>query len=237
MKRFVSILALLVLTLGVGSLNFVFSQEQEREEQRIINTIPGHVPLKVDVVNGGMKSSLEDVEIRVTNTGNRSIFFLDLDLAAAEEFAPRNRAGLWGLRFGDVGLYDFGKPIASILSDRPQTVSLRPGQSTVMEPDQRKSKRYVELTWKFMEEKGYTKDSKFVLELVLLRFEDGTGYVTRDGILMSDSGKQLSQPKSVRPAGLSYLPTETTPSKRMPRYLSLRLADRRRLIGQQYLCE
>lgn len=154
---------------------------QEEVESRIINKIPSHVPLRVEIRNGGLDSNLEDVEIKITNTGTRPIYYLSLTLASAEEFMPRNRVGLGtSLKIGNPKLADYSRSASHFETERANTVPFAPQDSRIFFI----AKQEAEGFWKVMNDKGYPTDSKLVLEIQNLSFGDRTGYFTRDAIEM-----------------------------------------------------
>lgn len=187
MKRFTSLFTCVafVLALGFGS----FALSQEKEEQRIINSVPSKVPIKIEIINGGMKSALEDIEIRITNTGNRVIYYLDLSLTSAEEFMPRHRVGATSIRLGNPKLGDYSQSVDHFLSERAATIPFEPSDSKSFSITKEKAAGF----WRVMQEKGYSPESKLVLELQTLSFGDRTGLFTRDAIEMP--GKKIIDPE------------------------------------------
>ena len=154
----------------------------EEVEQRIVNTIPSKVPLKIEIINGGMESALEDIEIRVTNIGKKAIFFANMGIASQEEFAPRNEVGFSSFQIGNVHISDFSRSFASMSSEVAATIPFAPGDRAVF----RMKKKQAELSWKLMKEYGYPDDSKLILYIDLLRFADGSGYMTPQAVDMPD---------------------------------------------------
>lgn len=178
--------------LAVCFSTVVFSQN--KKEQRIINTLPSKLPIKIEIINGGMKSALEEIEIRVTNIGKRPIYYLALNLASADEFMPRHRVGIsTRLTLGNLRLADFSRPPDYLASERANTTPFEPGETKAFGI----SKQEAYWFWKVMEEKGYSSKSKLVLEHITLSFGDGTGYMTPQAVEVTER-KEVS-PGSIKP--------------------------------------
>lgn len=170
MKANFSPISIFLLTICFTSL--VFSQDK-KEEQRIISTVASKIPLKVEFINNGMKTRLEDIRIKVTNIGEKAIYYAGFGVASAEEFAPRERVGFSSFQIGNGRLSDFSKSFDSLEAERAATTPFEPGDSVVF----RIKKKEAELSWRLMKELGYPDDSKLVFEVSLLRFSDGSGYM------------------------------------------------------------
>ena len=155
---------------------------QEKEDQRIINKIPTKVPLKIEIINGGMNSALGDLEIRITNKSKLPIYYFSLSLGSEEEFAPRERVGLTALKFGNFRLSDFSQSFDSLEAERAATAPLNPGETFSFGID----KKMVEPFWNLMEERGLSRKSRITLEFSHLRFGDGTGYTSMSAVDMAD---------------------------------------------------
>ena len=155
---------------------------QQKEPQRIINTIPLKVPVKVEIINGGMMSPLDAIEIKVTNIGTKPIYFFDMSISTEKEFAPRNYVGFSSFRIGNVRLYDFSRPFDSLTAERAETTPFESGETAVF----RITKKEAELSWKLMMDYGYPQNSRLIFYMTHLRFGDGTGYVTPQAVEMSD---------------------------------------------------
>lgn len=167
----VTLFVLLVVAVFSPSM---FSQDIEKEPQRIVNTIPAKVPIQVEFVNGGMKSALDDIEIRITNTGKKSICYLSVSISSEKDFAYRLGVGFSSFRIGNGRLSNFSQPIEALAAERDETTPLEPGGKASF----RMKKQEAELSWKLMMDYGYPRDSRLKLYLTFLRFGDGSGYAT-----------------------------------------------------------
>jgi len=172
----------LVLAMTIALGLHAFSQADVSEEQRIINTIPSKVPVKIEFINGGMRSALYKIEIRVTNVGKKTIYFMSLGVASEKEFTPRNSVGFSSFHIGNASVSDFSRPFASLKTERDATVPFVPGETRSFWI----KRKEAELSWKLMKDYGYPADAKLILYSDLVRFEDGTGFMSADAVDMPD---------------------------------------------------
>lgn len=156
---------------------------QDIEPQRIVNTIPSKVPIKIEFINGGMKSALEDIEIRVTNIGKKSIYYLGLNVSSEKDFQYRHGVGFADFQIGNRSFSDFSRPFATLEAERSETTPFKPGDVIVLQI----SKKQAELSWKLMMDYGYARDSRLKLCMSILRFEDGTGFATPQAVEMPEA--------------------------------------------------
>jgi hypothetical protein len=108
------------------------AQSPEKEEREVEDKIPKHLPIKVkikkpeklkDSQNGDWFS---DLEVEVTNTGSKPIYFLSIALSLPDVLAEDGRSYGYKLHYGRVVLADFGEPV------RPDDVPIRPGESVIV---------------------------------------------------------------------------------------------------------
>lgn len=141
----------------------------------VVVTIPARVPVRAEVRNAERVADpsnglwLRELEVEVTNTGRKPVYFVSLLLL----LPGAKLAGLqpvYNLKFGPSHLASF-TAVA-----RPEDVGLAPGQSVVLKvPEDRAA------AWEKFKAKGVTTEPRqFVLALHQLNFGDGTGYAGRD---------------------------------------------------------
>jgi len=142
----------------------------------VASTVPARLPLKVVVKNQERLADpknerwLRDLEVEVTNTGSKSVYFVSLLLLLPGAKLGRLQP-VYNLRFGNSHLGSF-TAIA-----RPDDVPLVPGESVVIKVPDRDA-----ATWENWKARGEATDpQKLVLVLHQLNFGDGTGYAGRDG--------------------------------------------------------
>jgi hypothetical protein len=150
----------------------VAGQERARA---VVNALPARLPLKAVVKNRELVADpknerwLRDLEVEVTNTGSRPVYFVSLLLllpgAKLSGLQP-----VYTLRFGSPDLGSF-TAIA-----RPEDVPLAPGESAVIKVSEAEA-----ATWEKWRARGAATDPReLVLVLHQLNFGDGTGLVGRD---------------------------------------------------------
>ena len=151
----------------------VAGQERARA---FVNTLPARLPLKAAVKNRERVADpqnerwLRDLEVEVTNTGSKPVYFVSLLL-----LLPGAKMGgvqpVYKLKFGSPELGSF-TAIA-----RPEDVPLAPGESAVV-----KVPEIDAVKWEKWKARGAATDpQKLVLVLNRLNFGDGTGFVGQDG--------------------------------------------------------
>jgi len=148
-------------------------QERVRE---VVVALPARLPLKAEVKNLERVADpengrwLRDLEVEVTNTGRKPVYFVSLLL-----HLPGAKLGglppVFKLRFGSPSLGSY-TAVA-----RPEDVPLAPGESAVIKVPESEA-----VKWGRWKAKGVATDpEKLVLQLHQLNFGDGTGIVGREG--------------------------------------------------------
>ena len=71
-----------LVSIAIFSLLFIFSAGQNIFGQltKVENKVPKKVPIKIEVKNYDSEDWVKDLEIKVTNTGDKPIYFLHLNL-------------------------------------------------------------------------------------------------------------------------------------------------------------
>jgi len=162
----------------------------------VVNALPPRLPLKVVVKNRELVADpknerwLRDLEVEVTNTGSRPIYFVSLLL-----LLPGAKMGglqpVYKLRFGNPALGSF----AAVA--RPEDVPLAPGASAVVKVSEGEA-----LMWEKWRSRGAaTEPQKLVLVLHQLNFGDGTGLVGQDGRQMPNPNAGRRRQAAHRPRG------------------------------------
>lgn len=135
----------------------------------IENKIPKNVPIKVEFENQDSSDWAQELEIKVTNTGKKPIYFLLLFLIMKEEELDGFPVG-YALRYGSDHLYSSGESLA-----QDEDSAILPNESHIFKIEKntaeaRKGKR---------EKDGFSDDiQKATLKLALLNFGDGTGIMS-----------------------------------------------------------
>ena len=179
--------SLIVLVVSVSFLAAVFgimsgaAQTPEKEEREVEDKIPKHLPIKVKVKKEKEKKLkdsendewLRDVEVEVTNTGTKPIYFLEIRLRVPNVFTDSEKDTGYNLYYGRPELIRLGEPV------RPDDVPLKPGETiTLGVPDIENEM----VSWKHFRAKGrFRNPKKMYFKFILMNFGDGTGFIGPEG--------------------------------------------------------
>jgi hypothetical protein len=170
----VGLLSSLIVVCGMAASTAQSPVKQEREiEDKIPKRLPIRVKIKKPEKLKDLKNEdwLDDVEIEVTNTGTKPIYFLSIALSLPDVFADDGRSYGYKLRYGRVALADFGEPV------RPDDVPLQPGESITLMPPANHMHG-----WKGLRaDKEISNPKKLVFDFQEINFGDGTGFLGSDG--------------------------------------------------------
>src|SRR5438270_10781773 len=90
-----------LFTLIVWSITIAPSMAQSTmQERELEDKIPTHIPLKIKIKNYQGEHFLRDLEIEVTNTGDKPIYYLLLLLDLPEIVAPNGATVGYSLAYG-----------------------------------------------------------------------------------------------------------------------------------------
>lgn len=174
-------IALTTVVLMISSGQLASSQEQQassQEPQRETELVPpgqekkihigvrSDIPLKFEVKNLNSKTWAYDLEIDVTNTSEKPIYFFDisLELSHIRSFSG-GRCAYW-LHYGRGKLLDSSTPIEK------EDVPLLPGERHTFKLSQANAK-----DWDHMREKeGRPEPRLLEIHFRSINFGDGTGY-------------------------------------------------------------
>ena len=230
-QNFVPLTILFLLSVVVVC-GFVASRAQSPAEggREVVDKIPKHLPIKIkvkkekeekvkDLKNEGW---LGELEVEVTNTGTKPIYFLDIVLDLPDVFSPN------GVNIGYVLSYGRGELIALNEPVRPDDVPIKPGEVAVLSVPANLAE-----TWKRVRAKGaLTNPRKIEFSFYFINFGDGTGLVTRDGKPLPDikersanatcaGGDSAGEAASVKDPPRYYFPELASLASFLPRPASL----------------
>jgi hypothetical protein len=151
------------------------SQEIEEvspgKEKKLEDKIPAHLPIKVKVKNLNSKKWAHDLELEVTNTSDKPIYFLLLYINLPDVKSSEGHNIGFRLEYGRMELIEFTTPVE--FNDVP----IQPRGVHVFKI----SKPFAE-GWDYLREKENKREPKRVrLIFQLLNFGDGTGYADAGG--------------------------------------------------------
>jgi hypothetical protein len=156
------------------SIQIVLSRAQQQEstdvppgqEKQLKNTVPAHLPLKVKVKNLNSKKWMHDLEVEVTNTSDKPIYFLDFHIMLPEITSPSGNNIGFALRYGRIQLVDYTTPI------EPDDVPIQPGETHVFKVPESSANGWE--AFKTKENKPEPKKVRLIFQQI--NFGDGTGY-------------------------------------------------------------
>lgn len=175
-------LGLLIVLLGLAALAAVWqlphanAQEKNESEptgqgRKLSYQVPAYIPLKIEVRNAEKAHWMRDLEVEVTNTGDKPIYFLQFLVELPEVKSPNGNIVGYTLTYGSFEIMDF--------STRPRSEDepIQPGKSYVFKFPE----KWVE-DWEWAREKEVMADPH-QLSLVFhrLNYGDGTGFLGRHG--------------------------------------------------------
>jgi hypothetical protein len=151
-------------------LSFLLYREVRAQDEpvKLINEIPKHLPLKIEIENADKEDLLQELRIKVTNESDKPIYYLDffLEVADVEKTGGLNFAE--HLRFGRQEFENWDN-----LANRDDP-SLKKGESVILKVPESQIKGFGKL----LERHSFTKPRKFNLWFSNLNYGDGTGYHT-----------------------------------------------------------
>jgi len=170
-----------------GTLGTGVAQSEERE---FVDTTPKHLPIKVKIKKEkeqafkDLKNEkwVRDLEIEVTNTGDKPIYLLHFTLALPEvKDETGNNVG-FVLHYGRAELGDIKTKA------EPDDVPIKPGETYVFTITDGQV-----LGWEsYMKKHNKPLPKKVVLEFGTISFGDGTGFWATDGIPYPNPSKEES---------------------------------------------
>jgi hypothetical protein len=177
-----SLIALVMLVSLLAALFGIMSgaaQTPAKEERAVEDKIPKHLPIKVKVKKEEKLKDLEndewlkDVEVEVTNTGAKPIYFMEISLHLPNTLTDDERDTGYNLYYGHPELIRFEESV------RPDDVPIKPGETvTLTVPDIENEM----VSWKHFRAKGRLRNpKKMFFKFILMNFGDGTGFIGPEG--------------------------------------------------------
>lgn len=175
LKLTLPVVVLLAAFIGWCPVGVVSStaQSTQKEERELEDKIPKHLPLKVKVKNLKNEKWAHDLEIEVTNTSNKPIYYLFLIVSLPEVKSESNRTMGFQLIYGRSELVDFAASL------QPEDIPIRPGESYTLKIPERFSLGWEQFVTKRKLPKAEPK--KIKIRFGQLNFGDGTGFSLTDG--------------------------------------------------------
>lgn len=155
--------------------------EQADSSVRVIeDQIPTHIPIKVDLGNLEAEPLYRNLEVKVTNTSNKPIYYLELMIVLPDVQAPEGAATILPLRYGRTKLINFQEPI------KAEDVPIRPGESYVLKA----TEKYLGRLERYFDKIKFARSEIKTIQVAFqeLNFGDQTGYSTTGGIAIPNGG-------------------------------------------------
>lgn len=181
-------LSFLCFLLLVAVSGFVTSNAQSpsAEEREVVEKIPKHLPIKVKIKkpeklkDAKNEDWLGEVEVEVTNTGAKPIYYLHISVYMPDVFAPSGHNYGYGLTYGRAKLISLDEPVL------PDDVPIQSGETVILKVPADEAEG-----WKRGRMRGEVTNPKR-LEFIFdaLNFGDGTGFVGSDGRPLPEKKEQ-----------------------------------------------
>ncbi|HZH32590.1 MAG TPA: hypothetical protein VEY11_17630 [Pyrinomonadaceae bacterium] len=178
LKPTILAVVLLAAFLGLCAVGFVSStaQSTQKQERELEDKIPKHLPIKVKVRNLNNEKWARDVEVEVMNTGDKPIYYLRLSLFFVDVKMDTGDQIGFPLRYGRPEMVDIN--VRAI----PEDVPIQPGETYMF-----KASKGLAVGWeKFRNKHNKPHPKKVGLRFDALNFGDGTGFLTTDGLPVSN---------------------------------------------------
>jgi hypothetical protein len=142
-------------------------------ERVIENQLPRHLPIKVELKNLDKEPLLRNLEVKVTNTSHKPIYFLELVIALPDVLFDDGYPAGFSLWYGRTELIEFSEPL------QPEDTPIKPGESYVFKIPEKKLGGFESyIAKRNLTHSGIKKVHLFFQHL---NFGDGTGFSTTGG--------------------------------------------------------
>ncbi|HEX9927054.1 MAG TPA: hypothetical protein VGB02_00795 [Pyrinomonadaceae bacterium] len=135
------------------------------EPVKLINELPKHLPLKIEIENADKEDLLRELRLKVTNESNKPIYYLDFFLEVAD---VEKTSGLNFIEYFWFGDREFRRGKFASEKDIP----LKKGESAILKVPEDRVKGFNRM----LERYSFTKPRRFILQFSHLSYGDGTGY-------------------------------------------------------------
>src|SRR5215218_2441055 len=136
------------------------------QEKQLYTNLRAHIPLKFKVDNLNSKRWAHELQIEVTNTSKKPIYFFHFFVTLPEITGSTGSLVAFWKYYGRAKLVDFATPL------EPDDVPLQPGQKYTFNLTEAEAN-----AWDYMRDKeGKPEPTKVVIEFQSINFGDSTGY-------------------------------------------------------------
>src|SRR5205085_8136367 len=148
------------------------AQSDEQSQKKVKNLIPSHIPIKVKIKHLEITKKMREIEIEVTNTAAKPIYYINQWLFLTGERSDNNAYIAMQFRYGRVELSDFQTEVTS------EDVPLNPGETIVLKMLDDQAEWWEE----FRVRRNRPNPFDFELKFSRLVFGDHTGFAGFQGI-------------------------------------------------------
>jgi hypothetical protein len=166
------------------------AQSPAKEEREVEDRIPKHLPIKVKVKNEAKVKDLKneewlrDIEVEVTNTGSKPIYFIEISLHLVNTLTDDERDTGYNLYYGRPDLIDLGKPLL------PDDVPIMPKETVTLKVPDLENEM---VSWKHFRANGtFRNPKKMFFKFLLMNFGDGTGFMGPAGVPLPEKRDRSS---------------------------------------------
>ena len=163
-----TILLISIGLIGALAVNSVYAQNGKSS---LNDKVPKHLPLKIKFEKAETEDLLATINVKVTNTGNKPIYFLLLDIVPTDITDNKGIKFSFRLTYGEMKFYTPSE-YASI-EDKP----ILPGESTELSVDP----KVLEGWNQRLDKDKKLKPKHFEFNFRFLSFGDGSGFWSSDG--------------------------------------------------------
>lgn len=151
-------------------------------ERKLYNGVPTKLPLTFDIKNVTSERWAHELEVEVTNTSDKPIYYLDMYIFPVGVKVRGTQLGYW-LQHGRVALISFSEPLL------PEDVPIEPGKKHTFKISEGEAK-----AWDiFKIQEGWADPKYLKLLFQRINFGDGTGFQTTSGKPVNIHQKVSSQ--------------------------------------------
>jgi hypothetical protein len=166
------------------------SVAQSSEERELEDKVPKHLPIRVKIKKEKEKEFkdlknekwMRDLEVEVTNIGDKPIYFLDFHVSMPDIQAPNGTNMAFRLRYGNYELGNFDNRAG------PDDIPIKPGETCILKAYD-SNVRGWDL---FRRNHNKPQPKKLILRFQVLSFGDGTGFESTVGLPIPEPPKAKS---------------------------------------------
>jgi hypothetical protein len=177
-----------IIAYGIGIIPGEAQTSQQKstntapgQEKKLENNLPRHLPLKVKVKNLNSKKWVNELEVEVTNTSDKPIYFLLFYIVMPEVKSPTGNKIAFRIQYGRFDFVEFSTAV------KPDDVPIQPGETHTFKIEDMN----VDEWEAFKTHEHQPEPKKIELVFSLLNFGDGTGYSDTSASLV-DIHKRVS---------------------------------------------